>query len=497
MNKTNSEKETASREADRLIEAYLDRMCAKIKAKELHPELREEMRGHIDELIAERAAEEGSPQEAAAWALEQMGDANEVGSTLGRVHKPKFNWRLLLPIAVMAGLGLLALFSLSAAGEGNARYFNFGLNQLFHYGFGAIVLAIFVFADHRLLRKYAVQLYAGTAVLTVLFFSFRSVSMNGTQSWIVIGPLALNWALCMFILFLSALPGLFERLRLQEAKWNGIPHLLAIGAILLPVILYAYFDLIAWLPLCAYGIAAFAIYARCGGSRFYLYAAPAAAIGWAGSLYLRNDHWRDRVEAVFAPQHQSPDNVYLNENMAAAIREGGWLGQGFGVSGSSVVYPYNDAILPYLTYSFGWAAAALLIGSIVWLTVLLLRSAKLVSDQNGSLLVTGLSIFLTVQWAYGIGASFGWLPFTTLSMPLIGYGGTTTIVYCAVIGLILGIYRRKDMLPSSGGMSEAKQPGEKKLLLRIGTIEIYAGSGDGSQERDLAEARAGYSSRND
>ncbi|WP_179218635.1 FtsW/RodA/SpoVE family cell cycle protein [Saccharibacillus sp. O23] len=465
MNKATSEKEPARREADRMIEAYLDRMCAKIKAKELHPELREEMRGHIEELIADREEEERSPQQAAAWALEQMGDADEVGSTLGRVHKPKFDWRLLLPIAVMAGLGLLALFSLSAAGEGAAQRFDFGLNQIFYYVLGAIALAIFVFADYRLLRKYAVQLYAVTAVLTVLFFSFRSVSMNGTQSWIIIGPLTLNWTLCMFILFLSTLPGLFERLRVKEAEWNGISNLLAIGAILLPVVLYVYFDLIAWLPLLAYGIAAFAMYARCGGSRLYLIAAPVAAIGWAGSLYLRSPVWRDRVGSVFAPQHQSPDNLYLNENMAAAIREGGWLGQGFGASGSSVVYPYNDAILPYLTYSFGWTAAALLIGSIVWLIALLLRSAKLISDKNGSLLVMGLSVFLAGQWVYGVGASFGWLPFTTLAMPFIGYGGTSTIVYCAVIGLILGIYRRKDTIPASGEKFAVKPSEEKKLLL--------------------------------
>ncbi|OWA35357.1 hypothetical protein B9G55_11970 [Saccharibacillus sp. O16] len=476
----------ARREAALILDNYLDRVCAKVKAKELHPELREELRGHLDELAAEQEERGCSPQEAAKLALEQMGDADEVGGTLGQIHKPKFNWRLLLPITIMAGLGILALFSLSAAGDGNARYVNFGLNQLFYYGIGAIVIALCVFVDYRLLRKYAVLFYAGTTILTILLFMVRPLYVNGVPNWVGFGPFTFNWTLCMFILFLLALPGLFERLRLEEARWNTMPHLWAIGAMLLPVALYLYFDLVAWLPLCAYAVAAFVMYARCGGSRLYLYAAPAAAAAWAGGLYLTNEHWRDRVGAILAPQQQSPENVYLNENMASAIREGGWLGQGFGVSGSSVVYPYNDAIFPYLTYSFGWAAAALLIGSIIWLVVLLLRSAKLVSDKNGSLLITGLSIFLAGQWIYGIAASFGWLPFTSLVMPLIGYGGTSTVVYCAVIGLILGIYRRKDMIPTSGAYSAAKQQDEKKLLFKIGTIEVYVGSSEELEEQRCA-----------
>nr|WP_281367788.1 FtsW/RodA/SpoVE family cell cycle protein [Saccharibacillus deserti] len=63
-------------------------------------------------------------------------------------------------------------------------------------------------------------------------------------------------------------------------------------------------------------------------------------------------------------------------------------------------------------------------------------------------MAAGLSILLAGQWVYGIGASLSLLPFTSLLLPFIGYGGSSTIVHCAIIGLILGIYRRKDMLPA-------------------------------------------------
>ncbi|GGO00467.1 FtsW/RodA/SpoVE family cell cycle protein [Saccharibacillus kuerlensis] len=433
-------------DADLLVDAYLDRMCARIKAKELHPELREEMRAHIDELAAGREDSGASPLEAASWALAQMGDADEVGGTLGQVHRPKFNWKLLVPLTAIVAIGLLALFSLAASGDGIFQFINFGEQQSVYYGMGIAALILFTFFDYRLLKKHAVWLYTITILLTILFFTFGSTMINGTLGWVNIGGITLNWTLCMFILFLLALPGLFERLTLKDEKWNSGRQWVAIALILLPVALYIYFSLLAWLLLSLYLIASLLLFSRAGGSRIYLYALPAAAAASAVSLYLRNEYWQDRIMAVFAPHPLTPDANYANTTMAAAIREGGWLGQGFGSSGQSITYPYADAIFPYLTYSFGWIAAGILVVCIVWLVVLLLGAVRAITDYYGRSLAAGLSILLAGQWIYGIGASLGLLPFTKIAMPFIGYGGSTAIINCAIFGLILGIYRRKDII---------------------------------------------------
>ncbi len=441
-------RELERREAEASIGAYLDRLCARVKAKELHPELREEMRGHLDELIADKEDAGASTLEAALWAMKQMGDADEIGGTLGQVHRPKFNWKLLVPLGVMAGIGLLALFSLGASGSGVFKYMNPGQQQLPYYAMGIAALIACCLFDYRLLNKYAVALYSGTALLTLFFFQAASVKINGTLGWVGLGPVTFNWTLCMFMLFILALPGMLDRLSLQPASWRNIRHLIAVGFILLPVALYVYFDLLAWLALGLYLVAATLLYARAGGAKVYLYLLPAAAAAWAVSLYVRNPQWQERVQAVFAPQRQSPDSNYMNNVMAAAIREAGWFGQGFGSSGDSITYAYADAIFPYLTYSFGWITAGLLVASIVWLMVLLLHTVRKITEPVGRSMAAGLSILLAGQWIYGIGASLGLLPMTSLLLPFIGYGASTTIVHCAIIGLILGIYRRKDMLPA-------------------------------------------------
>ncbi len=457
--------------ADALIEEYLDQVCARIRARELHPELREEIRGHIDELLTEKEDDGISPIEAARWALAQMGDADEVGGTLGQVHRPRFNWKLLLPLTAMVGLGLLALFSLGSTGKGSYSYFNPGINQLSFYVIGLVALIVCLFFDYRVFKKYAMMLYAVTVLLTILFFSFGSTTVNGSMGWVGIGPLHFYWTLIMFVLFLIALPGLFERLSLSNKKWTSLRQIGGLGVIVLPVILYIHFDLLAWLLLIGYLAAALTLYASSGGSRIYTYGLPGLFAAWMVVLYIRNDYWQARIQSVFAPHLQTANNNYFNDSIATALREGGWFGQGFGSSGSHIVYAYSDAILPYLTYSFGWIAAGTLVACTLWLIALLLRSTKKITDRYGRSLAAGLSVLLACQWIYGIGASFNLLPFTTLAMPFIGYGGSSTVIYCAVLGLIMGVYRRKDMIPTHGKQAQ-KSDGER-LIFSIGGFELY------------------------
>jgi len=275
----------------------------------------------------------------------------------------------------------------------------------------------------------------------------------------------------MFVLFLIALPGLFERLSLENAKWTSLRQIGSIGLIVLPVMLYIYFDLLAWLLLIGYLAAALTLYARSGGSRVYAYGLPALFAAWMAVLYVRNEYWQARIQSVFAPHLQTSNNNYLNDSIAAAVREGGWFGQGFGSSGSRIIYAYSDAILPYLTYSFGWIAAGVLLACTLWLIALLLNSTRKITDRYGRSLAAGLSILLACQWIYGIGASFNLLPFTTLTMPFISYGGSSTVIHCAVLGLIMGIYRRKDMISTRGKQAQ-KSEGDR-LIFSIGGFELY------------------------
>ncbi|MDO3411267.1 FtsW/RodA/SpoVE family cell cycle protein [Saccharibacillus sp. CPCC 101409] len=444
-----SERETALAEkaAATDIQAYLDRLCARVKAKELHPELREEMRGHIEELMAGKMDQGAPPDEAAEWALAQMGDADEVGGTLGRVHRPRLNWLLFVPLAVMIAIGMTAIFSLDASPDSQMIYSMIAGSQAFYYGLGAAVLIACRLFDYRLFKKYAVVLYAFTVLFTMFAMTYASVRINGNLGWINIGGVSLNWPLCMFVLLLIALPGVFERLRLRGRSRYHYRQIGAVVLLVIPAALHLHFHMLGWLLMLLYLAAGLLIYIRAGGTRLYAFAVPAGAAAFMTAIYLRSDYWQMKFRAVLAPGTGEAQESYVNNAMSAAIREAGWWGHGFGSRNRALPYAHAESIFPYVTYSFGWIVAGVLAAAIIGLTVVLFRTLLAIREHYGRSLAIGLSVLLAGQLLYGLGASFSLLPFTTLLMPFIGSGGSSTLVHCAIVGLILGVYRRKDMLP--------------------------------------------------
>lgn len=61
------------------VDIYLDQICGQVKAREVHNDLREELGNHLHEIICDKEQEGYSPEQAAAYAIEQMGDPTELG----------------------------------------------------------------------------------------------------------------------------------------------------------------------------------------------------------------------------------------------------------------------------------------------------------------------------------------------------------------------------------------------------------------------------------
>jgi hypothetical protein len=102
------------------LESYLSQICGKLTANPaVADDIREELRGHLEEVVATYQAAGATPAEALAQALARFGPAGSLSARLGEVHRPECVWALRLRGAA-AGLllgGLLAVL-LSVAGGG-------------------------------------------------------------------------------------------------------------------------------------------------------------------------------------------------------------------------------------------------------------------------------------------------------------------------------------------------------------------------------------------
>ncbi|MBB6023846.1 hypothetical protein HNR77_004948 [Paenibacillus sp. JGP012] len=94
------------------FDIYLDQICGLVKAREVHNDLREELGNHLHEIICDKEQEGYSPDQAAAYAIEQMGDPTELGKSMHKLHRHRMHWGLL---AGVIGLAQYRYFQLPSA----------------------------------------------------------------------------------------------------------------------------------------------------------------------------------------------------------------------------------------------------------------------------------------------------------------------------------------------------------------------------------------------
>ncbi|WP_461615175.1 permease prefix domain 1-containing protein [Clostridium sp. Marseille-QA1073] len=78
------------------ISSYLEEVCSVIKCKEVHSEIKEEIRSHIEELSLEYIVNGHKEDEAYKLAIRDMGSSEEIGIKFDRYMKESSNISLCL-----------------------------------------------------------------------------------------------------------------------------------------------------------------------------------------------------------------------------------------------------------------------------------------------------------------------------------------------------------------------------------------------------------------
>ncbi|QAS51479.1 FtsW/RodA/SpoVE family cell cycle protein [Halobacillus litoralis] len=121
----------------------------------------------------------------------------------------------------------------------------------------------------------------------------------------------------------------------------------------------------------------------------------------------------------------------------------GWTGN-FGAE-NPLSSGHTDFVLVSVTYQFGWIVSIIIT---LVLLLLMLRVALVnikVKDSYGRMVVTGGLAFYSVQLLYHLMMSLGLLPVMSFSLPFLSYGLYPTVLNAIVFGLILSVYRKKDL----------------------------------------------------
>ena len=168
--------------------------------------------------------------------------------------------------------------------------------------------------------------------------------------------------------------------------------------------------------------------------------------GLIQKLFHRFATWRNRI-VNHSGSSDVPANEYnVHENFQVAhanfaIASSGIIGKGPGNSVERDYLPqaFSDFIYAIIIEEMGLVGAI----AVVFLYVILLfRTARIASrceNNFPALLIMGLALLLVFQAVINMMVAVGLMPVTGQPLPLISKGGTSTIVNCAYIGIILSV----------------------------------------------------------
>ncbi len=349
----------------------------------------------------------------------------------------------------IAGLGLLMIYSSSRARlrqQGLSPYYFVG-RQALAVVIGTILMVAVLSIDYRKFRDWSWFAYVAAVVPLVLVLSPLGARSKGTQGWF---PLAGGFQLQpgeLAKFFLAIAFAGFAYQFVQEFDLRRLVTYLVLAGVPIGLVLLQP-DLGTAMVI---GVIGIAILAAAGVKARYLAVLALLAVVALVAVLQLGMLQRYQIDRLTSFLNQGAKNVqgaaYNQDQSKTAIGNGGLTGRGlFGGSqteGGYVPEQHTDFIFTAVGEELGFVGAATvlgLFGVVVWR---MWRSAALASEPFGTLVCVGMMAMFTFHVFENIGMAMGIMPVTGIPLPFMSYGGTSTIVFFASVGMVLNVQMRR------------------------------------------------------
>ncbi len=183
----------------------------------------------------------------------------------------------------------------------------------------------------------------------------------------------------------------------------------------------------------------------------------AGGLGLLTAAYFLYDNARYRIDSFFGGG-TAFDQVDLAQR---TLLNGGWTGSGLwlGTRKMSLPEAHTDYIFSVIGEEFGLLACALIL--VVYVAIIARALMRLVDEDNLFALLAGAGLATQIggQAFINMLVNLQLFPSKGMTLPLVSYGGSSTLAVCFTVGLLLAITRRNPFL-------EREKPGLKDLFER-------------------------------
>lgn len=351
----------------------------------------------------------------------------------------KLDWVIICTILLLLGVGLLALYSLSAGGDG----VNYFLKQALFASLGLIVMFFASSLDYKHVQKYSTALYFLTLFVLVLVLIIGT-SVRGTAGWLSFGVFQVQPVEIAKVTLIIFLASFISKKKSELGEWTRVIASLVLSSVLIFLVLKQP-DLGSSLVLASIWIGM--ILASGLRLKHFFVLAFLGTLLVGGSWFVLEDYQKARLDNFIHPENDPRGTGYNVLQSMIAVGSGGVTGKGLGHGSQSQLSflpeKHTDFIFAVIAEELGLIGALFVISLYLVLLYRIRQIGEMANDNFGYLLSVGVMIMIFVQVAINIGMNIGLLPVTGLPAPFLSYGGSSLLSVCFSFGLLLSVYRRK------------------------------------------------------
>ncbi|MCY1285697.1 putative peptidoglycan glycosyltransferase FtsW [compost metagenome] len=352
---------------------------------------------------------------------------------------------LLAGCLALLGLGLVMITSASsevaAALSGNPLYHM--IRHLIYLAIGIVAGLITLQIPMAFWQRHGARLMLAAFVLLILvLLPGIGREVNGAKRWIGFGLFNLQPSELAKLFTVMFIAGYLVRRQdeVREKLTGFIKPMLVLGPI--AVLLLAEPDFGATVVLVGSCIAMLFL----GGINLVRFVPLAAAVLAAGVLVMTSQSYRmQRLTNFIDPWADQYGAGYQLSQALIAFGRGEWFGVGLGNSIQKQFYlpeAHTDFVFAVLAEELGMIGALATVGLFVFVSVRALYIglwAEKARQYFSAYVAYGLAFLWIGQVLINIGVNVGLLPTKGLTLPFLSYGGSSLVICCVSLALLLRI----------------------------------------------------------
>ncbi len=362
--------------------------------------------------------------------------------TLKRRHNGHYNVKLLIPMLLLIGIGIVMVYSASstlAQEHFNGEYY-FLKKQATFALLGIIVLIGFKNFPYT----YFAYLTYPLIILSLVFIAAieipgLGVEVKGASRWLYLGIFTFQpseFARFVLIIYLAYSMSKKEN-SVKSFSIGFLPHFILLvlfsllfihqpdfGSIII-------FGALTWIMLFVGGVPI-----------IHLLSPLPILASLLFFLMNQKPYIIDRFLGFLNPWKYASAEGYQLVHSFMAFGSGGLFGAGFGQSYQKLFYlpePHTDFIFAIIGEEMGFIGVLIILALFAAILHGGISIALRADDPFGSLLSMGLTTALALQLFVNLGVALGLLPTKGLTLPFLSYGGTSLLVSMASVGIMLNI----------------------------------------------------------